>query len=398
MPQQHDDTAASTAASGSTEAQPAVEEFANANSDGAVSGSTPAGTDGAAAPADAAAADAPDAPADAQREPAGSARKARAGTKAGKKAKAATGVEAGTDAAPGEAAGKKHRSHVTVRTLTALVLFALVAASLIWHTGTGTPSAIGIDEIAAICPLGALEALLASKTAVPPLIIGLAITLVLVLVFGKAFCAWVCPTNIVKRICGISDAKRKKEKTRLDVEDNERGGLSDSRNWVLGAALVSAAVCGAPVFCLICPVGLTIATFIAIWRLFSLSETTLSLIVFPLILVLELVVLRKWCRNFCPIGALMSLVARLNRTFRPRVKKDTCIHTSQGLECGACAHACPEGIDLHHADVSAPLNECTRCKSCADACPAHAIEFPVLAKRAANDHTSRRINKGSQRN
>lgn len=89
------------------------------------------------------------------------------------------------------------------------------------------------------------------------------------------------------------------------------------RNWVLGGALLSTAVFGFPVFCLICPVGLTFATLIAVWRLFQFNEVALSLLVFPAMLALEVLVLRKWCSRFCPLGALLSLASRLNRTFRP---------------------------------------------------------------------------------
>ncbi|MFR1638333.1 MAG: 4Fe-4S binding protein [Eggerthellaceae bacterium] len=70
------------------------------------------------------------------------------------------------------------------------------------------------------------------------------------------------------------------------------------------AALLSTAVFGFPVFCLICPVGLTFATLIAVWRLFQFNEVALSLLVFPAMLALEVLVLRKWCSRFCPLGAL----------------------------------------------------------------------------------------------
>ncbi|MCB7038630.1 4Fe-4S dicluster domain-containing protein [Eggerthella sinensis] len=36
---------------------------------------------------------------------------------------------------------------------------------------------------------------------------------------------------------------------------------------------------------------------------------------------------------------------------------------------------------MHHPETSAPLNECTKCRACADACPMHAIALPFLPKR-----------------
>ena len=140
------------------------------------------------------------------------------------------------------------------------------------------------------------------------------------------------------------------------------------------------------VFCLICPVGLTFATLIAVWRLFQFNEVALSLLVFPAMLALEVLVLRKWCSRCCPLGALLSLASRLNRTFRPVSNEATCLRSSKGEHCHQCADVCPEGIDLHDASASAPMNECTKCRACADACPMHAISFPLFASLHLTHH------------
>ena len=86
----------------------------------------------------------------------------------------------------------------------------------------------------------------------------------------------------------------------LDIPNNQRGGVHDSRNWVLGATVLTTAAFGFPVFCLICPVGLSVATFIALWRLLQFSEATLSLVVFPVILVAEIVLLRNGATASAP--------------------------------------------------------------------------------------------------
>ena len=274
------------------------------------------------------------------------------------------------------------RNSKLLRTLSVLAVIALVCLGLALHTGTGTPSAWGIYDIAAICPLGAAEAALASKTVVPPMLIALAIGIALVVLFGRAFCAWGCPIPLLRRIFGLKEPKRKRRASdALDVPAAQRGGAADSRNWVLGGALLSTAVFGFPVFCLVCPVGLTFGTLVVVWRVFQFNEVTWSLLVFPAMLVLELAVLRKWCHRFCPLGALLSLVSRGNRTFRPQANVGTCLHAAHGERCHRCADACPEGIDLHDRAASAPLNECVKCRECADACPVHAITFPFLSKK-----------------
>ena len=249
--------------------------------------------------------------------------------------------------------------------------------------------------MAALCPLGAIEAAIASKTVVPPLLIGLGIALLVTALVGRAFCAWACPVPLIQRVFGRrraprgaadSDAppaaRRTDPASALDVAPADRGGAGDSRNWVLGATVLTTAAFGFPVFCLVCPVGLSIATFIGLWRLLQFNETTLSLVVFPLILVIEVLVLRKWCHRFCPLGALLSLASRLNRTFRPAVDAGACVACSGASGCGRCAEVCAEGIDLHHPEASAPLNECTKCGECGQACPVGAISFPLLPRGA----------------
>lgn len=317
------------------------------------------------------------------------------------------------DSPKANGAAKKRRSieSSTLRTITALLLVIVVCIGLAFHTGTGTASSFGIGTIATLCPLGGVEAAIASRTVVPPMLIGLLIVIVLTVIFGRAFCAWGCPVPLLRRIFGGKKAaegtgadSRKKQAeafsaetdgeieknaahekkhlktSKIDVPNPKRGGIHDSRYWVLGGAIVTTAAFGFPVFCLVCPVGLTFATLILIWRLFQFSEVTAGLVVFPLILVFELVVLRKWCHRFCPLGALLSLISRLNRTFRPKPDGETCLHLTRGEACHRCADACPEGIDLHRKELSAPMNECTKCRRCADACPVHAITFPIISK------------------
>lgn len=300
---------------------------------------------------------------------------------------------------------KKPRAS-TLRTLSALGVVGLVCLGLAVHAGVGTPSAFGIGDIAALCPLGGLEAMIASKTIVPPMLIGLGVVVVLTLLVGRAFCAWGCPVTLMRKVSGrgagesgasplaagggpagspAAAAEGEGGPASSPAAAREKGVVPrPSRFLVLGATLLTTAAFGFPVFCLVCPVGLTFGTLVVVWRLFQFSEVTWSLLVFPAILVLELVVLRKWCHRFCPLGALLSLIARGNRTFRPQANADACLHAAHGERCNRCADVCPEGVNLHDKTVSAPMNECVKCRACADACPMHAITFPLLAK-AANE-------------
>ena len=129
---------------------------------------------------------------------------------------------------------------------------------------------------------------------------------------------------------------------------------------------------GFPVFCLVCPVGLTFATLIGLWHLFQFNETSWGLILFPAILAIEVLVLRKWCVNICPISALVSLISNANRTLRPRVDRAACLR-ERGIDCRACVDACPEQVDPH----SARIPECSKCGACIASCPAQAIRLKL---------------------
>lgn len=96
---------------------------------------------------------------------------------------------------------KKPRAS-TLRTLSALGVVGLVCLGLAVHAGVGTPSALGIGDIAALCPLGGLEAMIASKAIVPPMLIGLGVVVVLTLLVGRAFCAWGCPVTLMRKVSG----------------------------------------------------------------------------------------------------------------------------------------------------------------------------------------------------
>lgn len=298
-----------------------------------------------------------------------------------------------------------------LRTVVAAVVFVVLSVGLVAGVGLGTLSGFGWDTIAMLCPLGALTSMIAAKTLVPRALVSLAIAVVLVFLAGRAFCGWVCPVPLLGRLRAFFRSprarKRMEEKRHEEVGAIAKAELScakegkscghdcascaavrnsaqaklDSRHVVLGGALLSTALFGFPVFCLICPVGLTFATVLVVWRLFAFGDMSVTVVLAPLILVIELVFLRKWCSRFCPLSAFMNLVSRANRTWRPVIDEAKCVETTKGVACSRCAEVCEADINLRHlAAGERGLADCTRCRACADACPAQAISFSLLRK------------------
>lgn len=302
----------------------------------------------------------------------------------------------------GKAGAHRRYKKVTLRRFTVFFGMTLVLVGLILNVSTGNLSSFGWRDIAYLCPLGALEVLCASKTLVPRVVVAFAVVVVLAVVFGRVFCGWVCPVPPMRRFFGGAGAGKRARKRHEANEQGPEGAADgsasgcagcqaaaggacaqgtrkavrlDSRHAVLAATLLSSFAFGYPVFCMVCPVGLSLGLVVALWFMFTDATVNLTLVAIPVVLIVELVFLRDWCHRFCPLGALMSLLAVPNRLFRPKVDLTVC-RQANGVECHACTAACPEGLDPHGAQH---MNECTKCGLCQQACPAGAIGFSPRA-------------------
>lgn len=300
-----------------------------------------------------------------------------------------------------------------LRFLIMLAVLAVVAVGYFTAGGIGNFCGIGFESITLLCPLGALLAMIAERTAIPMAVISVVVVLLVCIVLGKVFCAWVCPVHFMSRgkrkgkrgsgsvpapshaaaddFAGspVSHAAQAGEpaaqaaapapalctpcSTCASPCGKSKGIKIDSRHGILAAALGSTLIFGFPVFCLVCPIGLVFATMLAVGYAFSQHIFVWDMVVFPLILALELVVFKSWCFKICPVSAFLSLLSRRRRFVRPRVDESACLRAN-GIDCHACVDLCPENVDPHSLDIP----ECTQCGLCADACPEKAIR---LAKR-----------------
>ena len=305
-----------------------------------------------------------------------------------------------------------------LRIIIPLALLVAAGIAYVAHAGLGTLSAIGWGDVSVLCPVGALGTMIASKTIVPRAVVSLLLTVVAIIIIGRAGCGWMCPIPVWGRLRDAfrrQDSSKKKDAKRDDAKDEQDAeqktadtsaltpaeqkmlkkgckgsctphlddvGPSNSRYIVLVGALASAAIFGFPVFCLICPIGLSFALVFALIMLFGTGDVTWSVVVIPVLLLLEATIFRKWCSHICPVSAILSLISKLNRTLRPTIDDSKCLETSRGAKCGRCSAVCHQHIDPRHPELGISMTECSRCMACIEACPGKAIKISVLPKKS----------------
>jgi polyferredoxin len=233
-----------------------------------------------------------------------------------------------------------------------------------------------------LSPLSLILTGIAGKGAYPWL--GGVLLLILTGVLGRFFCGYMCPMGTT--IDG-ADALMK----------NPAGGKGEKKlsflKYIVLAFLVFSAIAGLPSAGLLDPTTLayrlyTFTLFPVADRLWrgvqahfpSLAEMRLShtppfylggigiLLIFVVIFLLGRHHRRFWCRNLCPLGALLSIPARFS-LLRKEVS-DACI------QCGKCTTGCKMGA-IPNKPESFRAAECVYCFNCVALCPVKAINFKV---------------------
>lgn len=262
-----------------------------------------------------------------------------------------------------------------LRIATASLVIVVVVSGVVGKLNYGGISSLGVWQVLVTCPLGFLERSLASRELLPQFWSSVALVVVLVILLGRVFCAWICPGGLVRQVFG----SKGRLEFRREIEPKGAVWTSYSSYAVLGGMLLSSFWFGFPVFCFVCPVGLFFGALYAVIRFFSLDSVSLELVLFPVLLGLELWVLKKsWCRSICPFGALLSILSSLNRFFVPAVRKDKCLK-SNGVNCRVCERVCPEGIDLTNVGRILSPNSCTKCLECYAKCPTRAVKISLIS-------------------
>ncbi len=183
------------------------------------------------------------------------------------------------------------------------------------------------------------------------------------LVFGKAFCSWLCPVGFISELVGDFGERMYKKifKRRIHLPKWLDYPLRSLKYLLLGFLLYS-------VFFLMSSLALqafldspyNIVADLKMYYFFAdISQT--ALIVLAVLFVLSIFIRNFWCRFLCPYGALLGLFSFLSPH---KIKRNpvSCI------DCGLCAKACPSYIKVDKVDTVIS-DECNTCLSCVDVCP-----------------------------
>lgn len=257
-----------------------------------------------------------------------------------------------------------------------------VAAAVLVTVLACTATHVPLGTLCALCPVGFAEIAIASGSLPWGLALGVALLLLLVVALGRVFCSWVCPTSLIRNLFGGRTPSGLTGRTGAcpgcDTDPANPNTAREHSNLaaqgiVLAVLLVVSFTVHFPVFCLICPIGLTFGALFAVSRLFVTWQPGWELIVFPAMLLIEVFVLRRWCAAICPLGFFFGLMSKVRSriSFLPdlRANQNRCIH-SEG--CNVCATTCPENISIATASPH-DLEDCTFCLDCKEHCPTKAI-------------------------
>jgi len=246
-----------------------------------------------------------------------------------------------------------------------------------------------------IDPLAALAAALAPGAFVWKLLWPALVVLGLTALFGRFFCGWICPLGTTLDGCGKLCGRGRK---RLGP------GWRRSKYYLLLFMAVAAAA-GVQLLGLLDPLSLFLRSLtLSFYPAFNLLANNtfdffynhrwpiaapladavypfsrdyllafhppgfllalLTLLVFVGIILLERVEHRFWCRNLCPLGALLGLSARF--AILRRQPAGSC------SDCRKCGTHCRTGA---FGEAGGGDQECVRCWDCQDYCPDGRVRF-----------------------
>ncbi|GHS88724.1 quinol dehydrogenase [Campylobacterota bacterium] len=222
-----------------------------------------------------------------------------------------------------------------------------------------------LDTVPLSDPFAVLQLLFAGGVIFADFLIGALIVLaVYAAIGGRAFCAFVCPINMVADFAAYL-----RRKLGIDLSVQRLELPRKTRYFALLIALLLSALLGVGAFEMISPIGLFARAVI-----FGAGVGMAAAIA---VFLFDLFALKNgFCGHLCPLGGFYAIIGRFG-ILRVKFAQNRCTH------CLACKQICPEkqvlsAID-NGADGVVTSGECTRCGRCIEACESGALGFSIFA-------------------
>ncbi|HAS6970771.1 TPA: quinol dehydrogenase ferredoxin subunit NapH [Vibrio parahaemolyticus] len=254
------------------------------------------------------------------------------------------------------------RAHrfLILRRLCQLAIIALFMAGPTLGVLTGNlSSSMLLDTVPLSDPLIVLQALATGHIPEFNALLGVVIVVVFYAILApRAFCAWVCPLNIVTDLAAWLRRK-------FNIKASYRWSPA-IRYWLIPVLMLGSALSGAILWTWLDPVA-------ALHRglVFGMGA---GWVLIALVFVLDLLLVEHgWCGHLCPLGAAYGVIGRKSLLRVTAVRREDC------TKCMDCFYVCPEPEvlrqPLKEGDRRVMDQNCISCGRCLDVCPEHVFEF-----------------------
>ena len=273
-----------------------------------------------------------------------------------------------------------------------LIFLALFVAS---RRGSWRPDVVNLPM--RLDPLAMLAETLASRTILSGSLLAL-LTILLSLLAGRAWCGWLCPLGTT---LDIFNFWKKKRKNQPQIPETWRRG-----KYLLLLAILFSALFTNLTLLIFDPLTLVFRTLsVSIWPALDQAltviesamyqvpwlrgllevldrslrpgifpsepvfyrETILYAAIFLLVIGLNMLAPRFWCRYLCPLGGMLGLFSKT--ALLQRQVGDSC------KACTICTQTCPMGTIDPQRNYASDPGECTLCMDCLENCPRRGTSF-----------------------
>ncbi|EJA7360509.1 TPA: quinol dehydrogenase ferredoxin subunit NapH [Vibrio alginolyticus] len=254
------------------------------------------------------------------------------------------------------------RAHrfLILRRLCQFTIIALFMAGPTLGILTGNlSSSMLLDNVPLSDPLIVLQTLATGHVPEFNALLGVVIVVVFYAILApRAFCAWVCPLNIVTDLAAWLRRK-------FNIKASYRWSPM-IRYWLIPVLMLGSALSGAILWTWLDPVA-------ALHRglVFGMGA---GWVLIALVFVLDLLLVEHgWCGHLCPLGATYGVIGRKSLLRVTAVRREDC------TKCMDCFYVCPEPEvlrqPLKEGDRRVMDQNCISCGRCLDVCPEHVFEF-----------------------